>query len=60
MKKKIILIFGMFAAVALIAVPNVRNTVREQKDAKKYDNDFNELFVTEKNAWLPGLYTANR
>ena len=50
MKKKIILIFGMFAAVALLALPNIRNTVREQKDAKKYDNACNELFVTEKNA----------
>ena len=46
MKKKIILIFGMFAAAALLAVPNVRNTVREQKDAKKYDNA------------VAGLYTA--
>ena len=57
MKKKIILIFGVFAAAALLALPNILNAVREQKDAKKYDNAFNELFVTEKNA-VAGLYTA--
>ena len=50
MKKKIIIIIGVFAAAALLALPNILNAVREQKDAKKYDNAFNELFVTEKNA----------
>ena len=50
MKKKIILIISVFAAAALLALPNILNAVREQKDAKKYDNAFNELFVTEKNA----------
>ena len=57
MKKKIIIIIGVFAAAALLALPNILNAVREQKDAKKYDNAFNELFVTEKNA-VAGLYTA--
>ena len=57
MKKKIILIIGVFAAAALLALPNIRNAVQKQKDAKKYDNAFNELFVTEKNA-VAELYTA--
>ena len=50
MKKKIILIIIVFAAAALLALPNILNAVQKQKDAKKYDNAFNELFVTEKNA----------
>lgn len=50
MKKKIILIIIVFAAAALLALPNILNAVQKQKDAKKYDNAFSELFVTEKNA----------
>ena len=56
MKKKIILIIGVFAAAALLALPNILNAVREQKDAKKYDNAFNELFVTEKKCGSRVIY----
>lgn len=57
MKKKIIIIVGLFAAVALLALPNIRSAVQEHKDAEKYDNAYNELFTTEKNA-VAELYSA--
>ena len=50
MKKKIIIIIGLFAAVTLLALPNIRSAIQEYKDAKKYEIAYNELFTTEKNA----------
>lgn len=43
MKKKIIIIVGLFAAGALLALPNIRSAIQEHKDAEKCDNAYNEL-----------------